>query len=127
MRIIIKQCRAGTSLSQSAQQQKQAGQRQRVRKAASLNALLDLISFGHFPHQAKPSITVSIHRHATLVSHCYISGLSLTHFLDFTVDLKIFLSSRTAKIKGFCKFIIRAYQKDQCAVHFRISFILVSI
>lgn len=66
MRIIIKQCRVGTSLLQSAQRQKQEGQRERVRKAALLNALLDLISFGHFQHQAKPSIVVSFHRHATL-------------------------------------------------------------
>ena len=64
MRIIIKRCRVGTSLLQSAPQQKQEGQRQRVRKAALLNALLDPISFGHFQHQAKPSRIVSFHRQA---------------------------------------------------------------
>lgn len=74
MRIIIKQCRVGTSLLQSAQRQKQKGQRQGVRKAALLNALLDLISFGHLQHQVKPSIIVSFHRHATL----FATGLDLS-------------------------------------------------
>lgn len=96
MRIIIKRCRVGTSLLQSAPRQKQEGQRQRVRKAALLNILLDLISFGHFQHQAKPSRIVSFHRRATLFPHCNVSGLSKS-LLDFTVALKTFFSLRTTK------------------------------
>lgn len=48
MRIITKPGRVGTSLLQSARWQKREGQRQRVRKAALPNALLDPIRFGHF-------------------------------------------------------------------------------
>lgn len=96
MRIIIKRCRVGTSLLQSALQQKQEGQRQRVRKAALLNALLDPISFGHFQHRAKPSRIISFHKQAILLPHCNVSSLSKS-LLDFTVALKTFFSLRTAK------------------------------
>lgn len=102
MRIIIKRCRVGTSLLQSAPQQKQEGQRKRVRKAALLNALLDPISFGHFQHQAKPNRVVSFHKQAILLPHCNVSGLSKS-LLDFTVALKTLFSLRTAK-SSFSKF-----------------------
>lgn len=88
MRIIIKRCRVGIRLLQSALRQKQEGQRQRVRKAALLNALLDLISFGHFQHQAKPRVSVSFYRLCHTVSNCNVSGLPLKNLLDFTVIVK---------------------------------------
>ena len=113
MRIIIKRCRVGTSLLQSAPRQKQEGQRQRVRKAALLNALLGLISFGHFQHQAKPSRIVSFHRHATLFPHCNVSGLSKS-LLDFTVALKTFFSLRTTKSRVSVNSITRVPERAIC-------------
>lgn len=64
MRIIIKQCRVGTSLLQSAQRQKQEGQRQRVRKAALLNAPLDLVLVLVTFHTKPSQVECSFHRHA---------------------------------------------------------------
>lgn len=88
MRIIIKQCRFGTRLLQSAQLQKQEGQRHRVRKAALLNALLDLISFGHLKHQAMSCVIVDFHVHVT--QFATVVYLLLKSFLDFTAALNHF-------------------------------------
>lgn len=108
MRIIIKRCRVGTSLLQSAQWQKQEGQRQRVRKAALLNALLDLIRFGHFEHQAKPSITARFLRGAIPFPRCK---------RVFRLLLLLLKHSRSRN-QGFC---LVNYQGTQKATWLHIS------
>lgn len=114
MRIIIKQCRVGTSLLQSAQRQKQKGQRQGVRKAALLNALLDLISFWSLatPSEAKYNCKLSQACHP--VCHCNGSILALTNLLDFTVALKTFCSARTAKARVSVSSITKVPERPIC-------------
>lgn len=56
---------------------------------------------------------VSFHRHATIF-HCNVSDLTLKSLLDFTVALKTFFPSRTAKARVLVNLIIKVTERSIC-------------